>query len=80
MPANFVTYSSYSREQDMVSIPMDSNLYFEQSLQERRVLLNRIVMSYHSTAISSPAAHANRSLTHWYSWQNRRSRNAKYFS
>jgi hypothetical protein len=56
MPVDWVTYSSYSQERDMLSILMDSNLYFELSLQERRVLLNRIVASYHSPAVSAPAA------------------------
>ncbi len=53
MPVDWVTYSSYVHERDMLSILMDSNLYFELSLEERRVLLNRIVASYHSPAVSA---------------------------
>ena len=53
MPVNWVTYPSCGRERDMLSILMDSNLYFDLSLQERRILLDRIVESYHSTDLSS---------------------------
>jgi hypothetical protein len=56
MPANWVTYSSYGQERDMLSILMDSNLYFDLSLQERRVLLKHIVKSYHSPAVSASEA------------------------
>ena len=55
MPVNWVTYTSYGRERDMLSILMDSNLYFELSLQERRVLLNHIVESYRSPSLSRDA-------------------------
>jgi hypothetical protein len=40
----------------MLSILMDSNLYFELSLQERRTLLKHIVESYRSPADSTPPA------------------------
>ena len=56
MPVNWVTYSSFGQERDMLSILMDSNLYFELSLQERRILLKHIVESYHSPAVSKQAA------------------------
>jgi len=56
MPVHWVTYSSYGQERDMLSILMDSNLYFELSLQERRILLKHIVESYRSPAVSTPAA------------------------
>jgi len=80
MPVNWVTYTSYVRERDMLSILMDSNLYFELSLQERRILLNRIVESYHSTALSSQATPCEPELDPLVSLQSRSGRNAKYFS
>ncbi len=55
MPGNWVAYFSYGQERDLLSILMDSNLYFDLSLQERRVLLKHIVASYYSPAVSASA-------------------------
>ncbi len=55
MPGKWVAYFSYGQERALLSILMDSNLYFDLPLQERRVLLKHIVASYHSPAVSASA-------------------------
>lgn len=48
MEEHLITMSSDGYERDVLNILMDSNLYFELSLQERRMLLKHIVESYQS--------------------------------
>ncbi len=53
MSKNWVPFTSYEQQRDMLSILMDSKFYFELSLKERRILLKRIVDSYCSPSLSA---------------------------
>ncbi len=48
MSDHWTEYPSYDQHRDMLNILMDSNFYFDLSLNERRTLLNHIVESYRS--------------------------------
>ncbi len=52
MSAKWSGYSSNKHERDLLNILMDSNLYFDLSLRERRTLLKHIVESYKSPSLT----------------------------
>ncbi len=52
MSAKWNGYSSFKHERDLLNILMDSNLYFDLSLRERRTLLKHIVESYKSPSLT----------------------------
>ncbi len=54
MEEHRILMSSDGHERDVLNILMDSNLYFELSLQERRMLLKHIVEFYQSFPTGTP--------------------------
>ncbi len=46
MSAKWTGYPPCKHERDLLNILMDSNLYFDLSLRERRTLLKHIIESY----------------------------------